>query len=68
MDAHDHGNWEDAAKVSKMPHLGLRSEIKATEFLDGKSGFMPRPMMVLLQQIELDFLMESQPPSNDDMP
>ncbi|KAH6636109.1 hypothetical protein F5144DRAFT_546257 [Chaetomium tenue] len=65
---HDHDNWEDAVKVSKMPHLGFRSEIKATEFFDGRSGFMPRPMMVLLQQIELDFLMEPQPPSNDDIP
>lgn len=65
---HNHDNWEDAVKYSKMPHLGLRSEIKATEFIEGKSDSMPKSLMQVLKQIKLDFLMDSQPPTNDDMP
>jgi uncharacterized protein (UPF0335 family) len=65
---HDHDNWENAAKESRMPHLGFRSEIKATEFIDGKSDSIPKSIMLLLKQIKLDFLMDSQPPTNNKMP
>ncbi|KAK3295515.1 uncharacterized protein B0H64DRAFT_341061, partial [Chaetomium fimeti] len=66
MDGHD--TWKDAVEVIKMPHLGFRSEIKATEFIDSKSGSVPKCLMNPLKQIKLDFLMDSQPPSNDNTP
>ncbi|KAH6849739.1 hypothetical protein B0I37DRAFT_403704 [Chaetomium sp. MPI-CAGE-AT-0009] len=66
MDGHD--NWKGAVEASKMPHLGFRSEIKATEFIESKSDSLPKCLMNSLKQIKLDFLMDPQPPSNDNTP
>ncbi|KAK4106145.1 hypothetical protein N658DRAFT_8218 [Parathielavia hyrcaniae] len=63
-----HESWEDAVKGSKMPHIGTRSEIKVTEFIEGNYACVPKTIKRALAQIKLDFLLDSHPPSQDEMP
>ncbi|KAK4039222.1 hypothetical protein C8A01DRAFT_16777 [Parachaetomium inaequale] len=63
-----HGTWEDAAKVSKMPHFGSSSELKAVEFIESKQACLPRCLMLPLVQIKLDFLVDPQPRGDDEIP
>ncbi|KAK4123276.1 hypothetical protein N657DRAFT_634448 [Parathielavia appendiculata] len=47
-----HENWEDAVKGFKMPHIGTRSKIKATEFIEGNQACVPKAIMKALTPIQ----------------
>ncbi|KAK4149834.1 hypothetical protein C8A00DRAFT_37560 [Chaetomidium leptoderma] len=64
----DHPSWSDAVQVSKMPHIGTASEIKATEFIHGKRACIPECLMRPLRQMQMDFLLDPQPRSQDEVP
>lgn len=64
----DHESWKEAVQIAKMPYLGTPSEIMAAEFIDGKQPCIPRSLMRLLSHIELDFLLEDQPHSDETLP
>lgn len=64
---HNRNSWRDAVQVSKMPHIGTASEIKAVEFIKGDAHF-PSCLMRALRRIKLDFLLDTLPPSEDEVP
>jgi hypothetical protein len=64
----DHSSWRDAVQAARMPHIGLPSEIKASEFIEGKTPSIPRSLMVSLRNLKLDFLLDTHPRSDDSMP
>jgi archaellum component FlaC len=61
-------SWEDAVKAGKMPHIGTPSEIKATEFIQGKEARVPKCIMQSLMRIKLHFLVDAHPLSEDKIP
>ncbi|KAL1842396.1 hypothetical protein VTJ49DRAFT_5355 [Mycothermus thermophilus] len=65
----DHETWTDALKANgQKPHLGTPSEVKALEFLTGRSGPMHERLDRLLKEVRLNFLLEDEPISENEMP
>jgi hypothetical protein len=64
----DHSSWRDAVQKARMPHIGTSSEIKATEFIEGKTASIPKSVMATLKHLRLDFLLDTHPRSDDLLP
>lgn len=64
----DHNSWKDAVQADRMPHIGTPSEIKAAEFIEGKKASIPNSLMQLLRNVKLDFLLDTHPKSDDQVP
>jgi hypothetical protein len=64
----DHSSWTEAVKKTPMPFIGSRSEIKATEFIEGKEACVPKRIWQGLEGVELQFLLENELPKPEDMP
>ncbi|KAK3897917.1 hypothetical protein C8A05DRAFT_19409 [Staphylotrichum tortipilum] len=63
----NHSTWTEAVKQSKMPYIGTRSEIKATEFIEGGAS-VPRCIWLGLRNVGLHFLLEHQVPGREILP
>ncbi len=61
-----HGSWTEARQESRMPYIGSRSEIKATEFIEGKEACVPRCIWQGLKEIGLQFLLENELPGREE--
>ncbi|KAL2256424.1 hypothetical protein VTK26DRAFT_1697 [Humicola hyalothermophila] len=58
----NHRTWKEAVQVAKMPYIGTRSEIFALEFI-----VMPRTLAYHLTSAKLDFLLDPEPCSSEDL-